>query len=656
MEGDDEFPSNWFGNMGGGTALKFGLFVNTSGQWITGSSQKQQVISEEDAINLAREQRDQLLLGCELLDAFPNNGLDADYRELQTKLLEIAPKVCETAWGHKYFSLIYPDKLEDFHVERFQRFNLIKLLQVPPEGQGRYLAAGRYVAIANELDLPINQFTKALCEMGCVPYRYWRIGTTDGETGKSCWELMREGNYVSIGWRDLGDLSISVRKQETTDQEGGRELKVGIKKLLIDTYYQDKLRVATTKSTEIFQFLNTIAEGDLVIASDGARVRGVGRITGPYVYKKELHFPHCRPVEWLSVEEWEIPAPKGLLLSTVREVNDAHNLVEIEKRYHELSPVKRYWVEMTHVKGNPDREVGEYKFGAALWCPQKTTQDQTYYAYENVKSVRPGDVILHLPDAEGFSGVSIAATAPDSNFKCPEGTQWAGQPGYLVRLKSYVEALLSRYEFLEGPVYEQLSAVFDKYKGLFYHKTDHKLTQGAYLTLAPLEIVQILNGAYQQKTHRNLPHYEGIDEGHITFKGPKNIIFYGPPGTGKTYKAINRALEIIHCDYLYCSRGQDRPQIVAEFKKLQKEGRIEFVMFHQAYSYEEFVEGIRPKSTKVTSSMSFTREFSSGLREQRERGRIAATMCLSLTKLTAVISQRFWRTDHPHRRGQARWC
>ena len=128
--------------------------------------QNKKAISESDAVKIARKQRDQFVRGCELLDALPNNGTDADYAELQKRLQEVAPDVCETAWAHKYFSILYSDKLDDFHVPGHQRFNLIKLLEVPPEGNGRYIAAGRYVAIAKELDLAISQLTTILCYFG----------------------------------------------------------------------------------------------------------------------------------------------------------------------------------------------------------------------------------------------------------------------------------------------------------------------------------------------------------------------------------------------------------------------------------------------------------------------------------------------------------
>ena len=72
---------------------------------------------------------------------------------------------------------------------------------------------------------------------------------------------------------------------------------------------------------------------------------------------------------------------------------------------------------------------------------------------------------------------------------------------------------------------------------------------------------------------------------------PLNQILYGPPGTGKTHNAINHALSIVKGNDL---AGMTRMQIKDEFDALISEGQIQFVTFHQSYSYEEFVEGIKP--------------------------------------------------------------
>ena len=72
---------------------------------------------------------------------------------------------------------------------------------------------------------------------------------------------------------------------------------------------------------------------------------------------------------------------------------------------------------------------------------------------------------------------------------------------------------------------------------------------------------------------------------------PLNQILYGPPGTGKTHNAINHALSIVKGNDL---AGMTRMQIKDEFDALVSEGQIQFVTFHQSYSYEEFVEGIKP--------------------------------------------------------------
>ncbi|HEX2751638.1 MAG TPA: AAA family ATPase, partial [Alphaproteobacteria bacterium] len=73
---------------------------------------------------------------------------------------------------------------------------------------------------------------------------------------------------------------------------------------------------------------------------------------------------------------------------------------------------------------------------------------------------------------------------------------------------------------------------------------------------------------------------------------PRNIIFYGPPGTGKTYKTIDRSLLILDAAF-YRAHESDRTALKKRFDELKEQKRIGFVTFHQSFSYEEFVEGLK---------------------------------------------------------------
>lgn len=79
-----------------------------------------------------------------------------------------------------------------------------------------------------------------------------------------------------------------------------------------------------------------------------------------------------------------------------------------------------------------------------------------------------------------------------------------------------------------------------------------------------------------------------------------NTILFGPPGTGKTYNTINEALKIVDPDF-YKKNVNNREELSKRFKELlikkwdNTKGQIAFCTFHQSFSYEDFVEGIKPK-------------------------------------------------------------
>lgn len=108
-----------------------------------------------------------------------------------------------------------------------------------------------------------------------------------------------------------------------------------------------------------------------------------------------------------------------------------------------------------------------------------------------------------------------------------------------------------------------------------------------------------------------------------------NLILYGPPGTGKTYQTVNKALEIIFgIDSANKSDKEIEKELFKEinkdcsdmefgfndskeeYEKIQdlknnreklvqtfeffKAHQIKMITFHQSYSYEDFVEGIKP--------------------------------------------------------------
>ncbi len=78
-----------------------------------------------------------------------------------------------------------------------------------------------------------------------------------------------------------------------------------------------------------------------------------------------------------------------------------------------------------------------------------------------------------------------------------------------------------------------------------------------------------------------------------------NTILYGPPGTGKTFHSVTHAVAIIEQRPIAdvkaeCEDGMGRKSVRERFERYMANGQVRAVTFHQSFSYEDFVEGIKP--------------------------------------------------------------
>lgn len=175
-------------------------------------------------------------------------------------------------------------------------------------------------------------------------------------------------------------------------------------------------------------------------------------------------------------------------------------------------------------------------------------------------------------------------------------------------IKSVAEKLHSEYDFRKGAyennirnhikLYDLICNILQddfELKKIFYSHLDETCYQDPYMKTLTIDFGYYVANIDSKIAIENIEVNNKLQSKN--YPQLKNQILYGPPGTGKTYNTVIKAIEIINPELIQKDKDgnvENYELLKEKFDELKQQGQIEFVTFHQSYSYEEFVEGIKP--------------------------------------------------------------
>ena len=285
-------------------------------------------------------------------------------------------------------------------------------------------------------------------------------------------------------------------------------------------------------------------------------------------------------------------------------------VTSLKTKNSEISEESRWFVEKTRNSTHIISTIPLSNIGELLWSPKSDKSGRQIY--ECMAEARPGDFIIHLVMDQGNSITGVSKVKERySTFTIPEGLSWTGE-GYKVELEGYTTLDNPlRWEDVRNRAKDILLSLRQTDKGVFYNK-NLNLNQSGYITKASLKLVSVINDLYKENSGKELPYFNGRvvtqdplannAEEETDHSLPRNIILHGPVGTGKTYYAGLLAIALSNKkisgikDVESLLNGDQ--QIISSLSGPNPNGRITNVTFHQSYGYEDFIGGIKAKTTK----------------------------------------------------------
>ena len=326
------------GSIKGGTAFKYSLFKsNKNQQWVSGSSLNQISLTEEEAIEEGTKIRDALVQGADLIEKTDLNTIK-DYDILENELNKIfSNSGCSpsNSWVHKYFVLLFPEKLACMHSNQM-KIDTIKKFNLEVE-DGFYAQDGQFYLIAKKagiklysifdgrierlFDLFVEEEDDGLGDSDVKTVNYWIYSPG---AGAEHWEEFYNQNILAIGWDGTGDLNDFSTKEDI--------------KLHLQEIYNDQFS-HRNDVLALWQFANEIQVGDIIYAKKGmSEIIGKGIIEGEYLYDSSRdYYKHVRKIKWTDKGNW--PYDSKLPMKTLTNITNYTNMVNTIKSHFESEEI-----------------------------------------------------------------------------------------------------------------------------------------------------------------------------------------------------------------------------------------------------------------------------------------------------------------------------
>lgn len=403
------------------------------------------------------------------------------------------------------------------------------------------------------------------------------------------WEYFYNKQVIGIGYNglELGDIS-SVNSQKELSLRAGLD--------------------ENSRSNQIYNIwlFKSANKGDVVFANHGRdKVIGIGVIQGEYFYNEEHGHSHQRKVEWLTDKVYEYKTGSYqnysnlfrpdtfsptkisdfLLSEYVRlypdlaavfdkyklefEEVDPNTIEKIEEEFDDKASINNYW----WLNANPKVwSISSQNEGDRQTYTSRNERGNKRRIYKYFETAEAGDLII------GYESSPVKQIR--AIMRITKGLHHTEKEGEVIEFEvlEKLEVPVSWGELQSDAALKECEVFINNQGSLF------RLTEDEFdiirNTIDEKNIAQereLKKGELESYDYSSDPDDPFIPEDefrkiHSILHRKKNIILQGPPGVGKTFIARKLA---------YHHMGK------------KNNAQIEMVQFHQSYSYEDFIQGLR---------------------------------------------------------------